>query len=258
MVAGLAVVTGLMALVWLGSVVRRDASLVDRFWGVGFVILAWYYLSAGAGWSSALWPARLLVVLVTIWGIRLSLHITWRNWGHGEDYRYRAMRTVHGARFGWVSFFTVYLLQAVLLWVIATPLQVALRPAGPGEAGGQFWLGLGIVCWTTGFLFESLGDWQLSRFKADPANRGRVMDSGLWRYTRHPNYFGDALLWWGYFGFAAATGGWWTVFAPALMTLMLMRVSGVALLEKTLRETKPNYQDYVRRTSPFLPMPPRR
>jgi steroid 5-alpha reductase family enzyme len=165
------------------------------------------------------------------------------------------MRDARGPGFWWISWFSVFLLQALLAWVIAMPLFAAARARTAGSAP---WAALGALCWIAGFLFEAVGDAQLARFRADAANRGKVMDTGLWRYTRHPNYFGDALLWWGYFGFAAAVGAWWTAIGPALMTFLLMRVSGVALLEKTLRDTKPAYRDYVRRTSAFLPRPPAR
>jgi steroid 5-alpha reductase family enzyme len=252
---GFAAVLAGLTLVWAASVVRRDASLVDRYWGPAFALLAWWYLISAGGWVGAPFAARLLAVLVTVWGLRLGFHITRRNWGHGEDPRYRAMRDARGPGFWWISWFTVFLLQALLAWVIAMPLFAAARAR---EGGSAAWVALGSLCWAAGFLFEAVGDAQLARFKADPANRGSVMDTGLWRYTRHPNYFGDALLWWGYFGFAAAVGAWWTAVGPALMTFLLMRVSGVALLEKTLRDTKPAYRDYVRRTSPFIPRPPLR
>ncbi len=253
--SGLVLLLGMMTAIWLASVALRDASLVDRFWGLGFVVVGWFYLGTAGGWTQASWRARLLVVLVTLWGLRLSLHLTRRNWGHGEDHRYQHMRAGHGAKFWWVSLFTVFLLQGGLAWIIAMPLLVALRSAG---SDGAVWIGLGVLLWVTGFGFESIGDRQLTRFRSNPANTGKVLDSGLWRYTRHPNYFGDALLWWGYFGFAAAAHGWWTAMGPAVMTFLLMKVSGVALLEKTLEATKPAYREYVRRTSAFVPRPPRR
>ncbi len=248
---GLAVSAGLMALVWVASMVRRDASLVDRFWGMAFVVLAWWYWGASTSSGGA---GTLAVVLVTVWGLRLSLHITWRNWGHGEDFRYRAMREAGGPRWGWRSLVTVFTLQGVLAWVIAMPLLAVMT--GEGSPNPAL-LVLGIGAWAIGIVFEAGGDWQLARFKANPANRGKVLDTGLWRYTRHPNYFGDAMCWWGYFLLAASVGGWWTIFAPILMTILLMKVSGVALLEKTLAETKPAYREYVRRTNAFVPGPRR-
>jgi steroid 5-alpha reductase family enzyme len=252
---GLLLCLVLMTAAWLASLIRRDASLVDRVWGIGFVSLAWFYLESTGAWSGARWPARLLTIMVTLWGLRLSLYLTWRNWAKGEDYRYRAMRAARGKRFWWVSLVTVFWLQALLLWIIAAPLLAAARADLPPARAGVIGFGAGL--WLVGFLFESIGDWQLARFKADPRNRGRVMDSGLWRYTRHPNYFGDAMVWWGYFVFAAAHDAWWAVIGPLVMTVLLMKVSGVALLEKTLQETKAEYRDYVRRTSGFFPRAPR-
>jgi steroid 5-alpha reductase family enzyme len=253
--AGLGLVVALMVAVWIGSVLRRDASLVDRIWGLGFVLLAVLYHVTGpaaGGWTG---PAGLLVVLTGVWGLRLSAFLTWRNWGQGEDYRYREMRARGGPAFPVRSLVTVFLLQGVLMWLIGAPLL----PAARATAWGAGWLtGLGAALWAVGFFFEAVGDWQLARFKADPANRGRVLDRGVWRYTRHPNYFGDACVWWGLWCLAAAQGAWWTVFAPALMTLLLLRVSGVVMLERKLVESRPAYRDYVRTTSAFVPWPPRR
>jgi steroid 5-alpha reductase family enzyme len=249
----LGIVLGAMLLVWLLSLVRRDASIVDIFWGLGFVLCAWLYFSLGQATTVRSW---LVPVLVTIWGARLSSYIFLRNRGKGEDYRYREMRERCGARFAWVSLFQVFLLQGVLLWLIALPLWAAQRSS---SARGLVWIdGLALALFAVGLFFETVGDWQLARFKADPAHRGRVLRDGLWRYTRHPNYFGDALVWWGLFGFALATpGGGWTVFSPVLMTVLLLEVSGVALLEKKQRRDKPEYRDYIERTNAFFPWWPK-
>ena len=238
--------------VWLMSLALRDASIIDIFWGLGFVILAvlWYFLADGA-------PPRktLVVLLVTIWGMRLSLYLLARNWGKGEDYRYQAMRQRFGTSFWWSSYFIVFLMQGVLLLVIAAPLLAAQTAGAPPRLT---WLDyLGVALWSVGFVFEVVGDWQLMRFKAQPENQGKLLTTGLWRYTRHPNYFGDATLWWGYFCIAAATGAWWTLIGPVVMTILLLKVSGVSLLERNLKKTKPGYEDYVRRTSAFIPMPPK-
>ncbi len=251
---GLALALGLMAAVWAAGMVTRDASLVDRFWGAGFVLLAWYYAWALPAPPGGGWFRRLVLLLVTAWGLRLSLHITWRNWGHGEDPRYRAMRESGGPGWPLRSLVTVNGLQGMILWVVSAPLLAAM--AAPVPARPPL-VALGVLAWGVGFAFEAGGDWQLARFKADAANRGKVLDRGFWRYTRHPNYFGDALCWWGFFGLATAVGGGWTVFSPLLMTFLLMKVSGVSLLEKALLETKPAYRDYVRRTNAFLPGRPR-
>lgn len=249
--AGLALTLGLMALIWVASLRRQDASLVDRFWGLAFVVLIWWY--AAALGSSGIVTA-LALVLVTIWGARLSLYITWRNWGRGEDYRYRAMREAGGPGWARRSLVTVFALQGALAWVIAMPLLAIVAGTRPAQ---PILLALGLGCWAIGMLFEAGGDWQLARFRADPVRRGAVLDTGLWRYTRHPNYFGDAMCWWGYFLLAASVGGWWTIGSPILMTVLLMKVSGAALLERNLTGTKPAYREYIRRTSAFWPRSPR-
>lgn len=244
----------LMILVWLLSLAKRDASIVDIFWGLGFVLIAHVACRLGAGYSGR----KLLVTsLVTVWGVRLAVYLLWRNSGQEEDYRYRAMRKRHGARFAWVSLYTVFGLQGVLMWVISLPLQVAQTSPVPTRLT---WLdALAALLWTAGVLFESVGDWELARFKADPANSGKVMNRGLWAYTRHPNYFGDAVAWWAFFLMALATPhGIWTVISPALMTFMLMRVSGVALLERKLVKTRPEYAAYRQQTNAFIPWFPRR
>jgi steroid 5-alpha reductase family enzyme len=249
--ASAAAVLAAAALLWVVSLRLRDVSIVDVFWGAGFALAAWTAAAAGAGGGAR---ATLALSLVTIWGLRLALHLLVRNAGHGEDRRYAAMRAAHGPRFAWVSLFTVFLLQAVLLWVISLPVQLAIvRP--PAALGALDALAAGLFA--VGFLFEAVGDLQLARFKRDPANRGRVMDRGLWRYTRHPNYFGDALLWWGLGLLGVAAGAPWTLLSPVLMTFLLLRVSGVTLLERDISERRPEYRDYVQRTSAFVPWIPR-
>jgi steroid 5-alpha reductase family enzyme len=165
------------------------------------------------------------------------------------------MREGHGARFWWVSLFTVFAFQGALLWVISLPVQVAVVASGPPGLGVTD--ALGIALWGIGFAFEAVGDAQLSRFRADPGSRGKVLDTGLWRYTRHPNYFGDALQWWGLGLLALSTGAWWALASPVLMNLLLLKVSGVTLLEKDIAGRRPGYADYVRRTNAFLPWLPR-
>lgn len=250
----LAAVAALFFVLWLVSLALRDASIVDIFWGLAFVTIA---AAAHAVTPAPAPRATLVLVLVGLWGARLAVYLAWRNWGQGEDYRYQAMRRRHGARFARVSLYTVFGLQAALSWVVSLPVQAAIAAPEPVALGVLDALGVLLVA--IGLVFESVGDFQLARFKADPANRGRVMDRGLWAWTRHPNYFGDAVVWWGLFAIACATpGGALTVVGPALMTFLLVRVSGVALLERTIRKRRPEYDDYVRRTSAFLPRPPRR
>jgi steroid 5-alpha reductase family enzyme len=249
----LGAVLALMTLVWLLSLARRDASIVDVFWGLGFGFASWIYVVGRAAPSLR---GDLVAALVTLWGLRLSLHILWRSRGRGEDYRYREMRERDPAGFPRRSLRTVFWLQAALLWAISAPLFQAQQP---GPAGLTALDGLGLALFTLGFLFEAVGDWQLARFRNHPANAGRVLDRGLWRYTRHPNYFGDAMLWWGFSCLALATpGSTWTLYSPVLMTLLLMRVSGVTLLEKKLRETRPDYRRYAEETNAFFPWRPRR
>lgn len=248
------IILGLMTVLWLVSLALKNSSIVDIFWGAGFVITAW----AAFGLTPDGFLARklLLVGLVTAWGLRLTLHIMIRNWGKPEDFRYQVWRKEAGAAWWWRSFFKVFVLQGLLMWIISTPLLAAQISSNPG---GLTWLDyLALVIWAIGFYFEAVGDWQLSRFKASPTNKGKVLQSGVWRYTRHPNYFGDATQWWAYYLVALAAGGWWTIFSPVIMTTLLLRVSGVTLLEKTLKEEKPGYKEYAERTSEFIPWFPRK
>ena len=247
--AGLGVILMAATLAWVLSVKRRDASIADVCWGFGFVLLAWLYCLLAPTLAVR---SGLVAALTTLWGARLSLHICRRNNGKGEDPRYQAMRASHGPAFWWRSLFSVFWLQGVILWFVALPLLVAVRATQPrGLTSAD---ALGIALFAVGFAFEVVGDSQLARFKAEPANRGRVLDRGLWRYTRHPNYFGDATLWWGFYAIACATpGGWRTMLSPALMSFLLMRVSGVTLLEAGLKASRPGYREYIARTSPFFP-----
>jgi steroid 5-alpha reductase family enzyme len=197
-----------------------------------------------------------MALLVSAWGIRLSAYILWRNWRRGEDYRYRAWREQAGAAWWWRSYVKVFLLQGAVMWVVAAPVVAALSRPAQAPLG---WIDLlAVAVWAVGFGFESLGDVQLARFKASPANKGRLMTGGVWRYTRHPNYFGDSTVWWGHYLLAVASGAWWSVFSPALMTYLLLRVSGVSMLERALRDSKPGYRAYIESTSAFFPWPPRR
>ena len=221
-IIGLGTILAAVTLVWILSVRLRDASIADVCWGLGFVLLAWLYCMLSPGSTPRSW---LVVTLITLWGVRLSVHIFRRNHGKGEDPRYQAMRASHGPAFWWRSLFTVFWLQGAILWFVALPLLVAVRASQPAALTAVD--GLGVLLFAVGLGFEVVGDYQLERFRAEPSNRGKVLDRGLWRYTRHPNYFGDATLWWGLYAMAAATpGGWLTVLSPALMTLLLMRVSG--------------------------------
>lgn len=249
--SGLATILLAMTLLWLLSLRLNDASIVDPFWGPGFALVTVAYVWADGRFG----PRGLLALgLVSAWAVRLGFHLLKRNRKSGEDPRYRAMRDRHGARFPWVSLFTVFWLQAVLLWIVSAPLAGSVLSAGP--LGALDFLGTAVFL--VGFALEAVADLQLDRFRADPASAGRVLDTGLWRYSRHPNYFGNALLWWGLYIIAAGGGAYWTVFGPLLMTYLLLRVSGVTLLERSLRTSRPGYAEYADRTSAFVPWPPKR
>jgi steroid 5-alpha reductase family enzyme len=250
---GLGVILTTVTLVWVLSVKLRDASIADVCWGSGFVLLAWLYCLLSPTLTARSW---LVAMLITLWGGRLTLHILRRNHGNGEDPRYSAMRATHGEAFWWRSLGVVFWLQGAILWFVAIPLLVAVRAPRPGALTAVD--GVGVVLFAIGFGFEVVGDYQLERFKAEPSNRGHVLDRGLWRYTRHPNYFGDATLWWGVYAIAAATpGGWLTVLSPALMSFLLVRVSGLTLLEAGLKVSKRGYDAYITRTPAFFPWFPR-
>ena len=246
------VIATVMIITWVVSLVLRDASVVDPVWPLAFIAVAITALIAGGGDEGR----RILIAcVVAIWGARLSIHLLVRNAGKGEDFRYAAMRAKHGRRFWLTSLVTVFLLQGLLVWVVSLPVQLSAIPDRP-----LGWLAIvGAIVWVLGVAFEAMGDAQLTRFKANPASRGQVLDTGLWRYTRHPNYFGDFLVWWGIFLIAAESGaGAWGVAGPLLMTLLLVKVSGAGLLEKDIAVRRPGYADYVRRTSGFIPRPPKR
>ena len=248
MLIGLAAVIVLGILLWLVSLAVRDSSIVDIAWGpLLFLIGVTYYATTVVAGSRA----RLMMALVALWAIRLAAHIGARNLGHGEDFRYAAWRAQHPDTWWIRSYFKVFLLQGVIAWIVAMPLYYAITSASPVHF--TLWDQIGALVFAAGFLFEAIGDEQLRRFKANPANKGRVMNTGLWRYTRHPNSFGEAVLWWGLGLIGVAAGGWLGLVGPAIITFLLIRVSGVAMLEKTLKETKPGYADYIARTPAFFP-----
>jgi steroid 5-alpha reductase family enzyme len=250
---GLATILTAWTVVWTISVKLRDASVADTCWGFGFVLLAWLDCFLSPSLTPRSW---LVAALMTLWGTRLSAHIFRRHRGKGEDPRYQAMRAAQGPAFWWRSLFTVFWLQGAILWFVALPLLVAIRAAQSATLTTVD--GVGIVLFAIGFGFEVVGDYQLERFRAESSNRGNVLDRGVWRYTRHPNYFGDATMWWGMYAVAASTpGGWLTVLSPSLMTWLLMRVSGVTLLEDSLTASKPGYRAYMDRTPAFFPWFPR-
>jgi len=245
-------VAALMLAVWALALHLRDVSVIDVAWGPALALVALVAALAGGGDPVRRW---LVLGLTAAWGGRLAAHLAWRKRAHpGEDRRYRAMRARHPRRFELRSLATVFAPQAALVLLVSLPLQVGARraaPLGPAAVAGLALFALGVA-------FESIADLQLARFSAQPANAGRVMDRGLWRYTRHPNYFGDACVWWGLWLVASAGGAtWWTAVGPAAMTLLLVRGSGKRLLERDIAQRRPGYAEYVRNTSGFIPLPPR-
>jgi steroid 5-alpha reductase family enzyme len=252
-----AVLMAAILLLWAACVRMRDVSVIDSFWAFGMVMMAGlsFVQTDGSAPRNAL-----LFGLCALWGLRLAAHLFIRWRGYGEDKRYKAILGRAMDKKGWsfarASLQMVFLLQAPLLFFVCLPVQLGQVAAEPAALGWQ--AALGAVVALTGIAFESVGDWQLTRFKADPASTGKVLDSGLWRYTRHPNYFGDACTWWGLWIIAAETGpGFWTILSPVFLTWLLRKWSGVPLLEHGLNKSRPGYGDYVRRTSAFVPWVPK-
>jgi steroid 5-alpha reductase family enzyme len=244
----------IMTVLWFTSIIIKNVSIVDLFWGLGFVLTSAFYFTETNGYT----PRKIiLMILVLIWGLRLSLYLAWRNIGKGEDFRYKKFRQKYGEnRYWWISFFQTFLLQGILMWLISAPLLGAQFYNHSSSLNAADYIG--ILFWITGFFFETTGDIQLARFKADPSNKGRVMDKGLWRYTRHPNYFGDSAVWWGFGFLCLASGSYLPVLGSFLMTALIIKVSGVSLLEESLKEQKPQYKEYMEKTSAFLPWFPKK
>lgn len=235
---------------WLLSLRRDDVSIVDVMWSLMFLLALAVYLAAA---DTGGWRAWLVTVLVAVWALRLSGYIAWRSRGEPEDRRYREIRRNNQPNFRFKSLFIVFGLQGFLAWVIVLPALAAVSgEASPGPLDY-----FAVALWLAGMFFEVVGDAQLARFKADPDNEGEVLDSGLWRYTRHPNYFGECLIGWAYYLLAVSAGGAWTVISPLLLTFLLLRVSGVSLLEKDITERRPDYRRYKETTNAFLPGPPK-
>jgi steroid 5-alpha reductase family enzyme len=245
----LSILMGIMFFAWLLSLYLKNAGIIDIFWGVGFIVVAWMSFFITDGYVGR---KLLVTAAVTAWGLRLSIHLFLRNFGIPEDRRYAAIRKKMGKNFWWRSLFEVFAFQAVLLWLISLTVQVAQISPAPDHLG-RFDIA-GLTIWLIGFVMESISDQQLTAFKADPENRDKVMDKGLWRYSRHPNYFGETLVWWGIFLMGISVpGGIGTLISPALITFLVLRVSGVPLLEKNMSYRRPGYKAYIRRTSSFVP-----
>jgi steroid 5-alpha reductase family enzyme len=247
---GGAVMFGLALAGWVASLVRGRVDMVDALWALLFLAAAVTYALSAAELDGR---ALLVLALVALWALRLSGYILLRNHGKPEDRRYRAIRERNQPRFAIKSVYLVFGLQAALAWVISLPLLAAIASTAPWG-----WLDVaGVAVWAVGFGFESIADRQLARFKRMPQSAGQVMDSGLWRYSRHPNYFGECSVWWGFYLIALGAGGWWALLSPLLVTFLLLRVSGVALLEKDIGGRRPEYAAYRARTPAFFPRPPR-
>ena len=246
---GLIVVVAITTVIWIASLTKRDASIVDLFWSALFIAAGSTYALMTDETNGT--RTLLMLVLVTVWGLRLAGYLTWRNWGEEEDFRYQAMRRKQGHRFPVSSLYRVFWFQAGLAWIVSAPLLAA---ADSTNALGVFDY-LGLTIWLIGFFFESFGDFQLAQFKANPENEGRVLDTGLWGLTRHPNYFGDFMVWWGFYLIAVGAGGWWSIFGPIVMSVLLLRVSGVAMLERTITERRPKYGEYIESVNAFFPGP---
>lgn len=239
----------MMLILWIVSILNKNVSIVDLFWGIGFIVACSVYYIKTEGFELR---KTILLCMVFIWGLRLSIYLMWRNRGKGEDFRYQNFRKTYGAnRYWWISLFQTFLLQGFIMWLVSAPLL------GAQYYSQHYQLNVfdvaGVFVWFTGLLFESIGDIQLALFKKDPANKGKVLDKGLWRYTRHPNYFGDAVVWCGYALICIAAGSYIPVLGSVLMIVLIIRVSGVVLLEKTLKESKSGYKEYAEKTSAFIP-----
>lgn len=242
-----------MVATWIISLIIKNASIVDIVWGAGFAVTSWVLALTVDGNSGR---QLLLAIMVGLWGMRLALYLAKRNIGHGEDWRYKAMRKKKGKNFGVISLVTVFGLQGVLMWTVSLPVILGNADVSPGVGPIAV---MGIMLWIVGLTFEAVGDYQLAKFKKDPVNATKVMDKGLWSLTRHPNYFGDALLWWGIGIVGAETGsGIFGLIGPVVMTFFLLKISGVPMLERSLSRRREGYADYVARTSGFIPRPPKK
>lgn len=246
---GLAIMLLMGFVTWLYSLVKNDVSIVDSLWSLMFLAGAICY-----AFYADIFTDRniILLTLIAIWAIRLSVFLTIRNWGKEEDRRYQDIRANNQPYFKFKSLSIIFGLQAVLAWIISIPLLFALSSPVDFHMLELF----AVALWTAGFLFEAISDYQLYQFKRDPANEGKVLDSGLWAYSRHPNYFGEFLIWWAYFIFAFTAGAWWTIFSPLLMTLLLLKVSGVSLMEKDITGRRADYARYIATTNAFIPGKP--
>jgi len=248
------VILTLVTLLWIWSVFIKNVSIIDIFWGFGFVVVNTFYVFM----SGELNARKILILtLVSIWGLRLTIYLAQRNIGKGEDFRYQEFRKNYGPkRYWWFSFFQTFLLQGALIMLISLPLLGISLSTNNGTLNVLDYIGIAV--WLIGFTFEVGGDFQLARFKSNLNNKGKVLNTGFWKYTRHPNYFGDSAVWWAYAIFSISAGSYWQIIGSIIMTLLIINISGVSLLEKTLKQTKPQYGEYIQKTSSFFPWFPKK
>lgn len=235
---------------WLYSVARKNVTIVDSMWSLFFLLSActYFYLNPTPNTR-----AHLIITMVAIWATRLCIHLSWRNRGNHEDHRYQAIRSNNEPHFWLKSLYIVFVLQVILAWIVGLPLLGAMN----SDSALNLLDYLGVAIWLLGLIWETTGDLQLAKFKANPANKGLVLNTGLWKLSRHPNYFGECCIWWGYFLIALAAGAWWSILGPALMTLLLVKVSGVSLLEKDICQRRPDYANYIENTNALVPWLPK-
>lgn len=239
---------------WLLSLYRNNVTHVDSMWSLFFMVAAFSFSASIQHLGQDLSQRALLVmILLSIWALRLCLYLTWRNWGPHEDHRYAAIRKNNAPYFKLTSIYIVFGLQAVLAWVVSLSLLGAITSNAPLNGADA----AGVLLIISGLVWETVADYQLSRFKSNPGNHGKVLNQGLWRFSRHPNYFGECCVWWGFYLMALAGGAWWSVPSALLMTLLLLKISGVALLEKDIAERRPGYIEYLKSTSRFIPWRPK-
>jgi len=253
-IQALLVIFILVTLLWGLSVWIKNVSIADLFWGMGFIIVnAIYFYNSGDFHLRKI----ILLALVSFWGLRLFIYLSWRNKGKEEDFRYQKFRKKYGTeRYWWVSYFQTFLLQGALIMFISLPLLGTHVQTNSNTLNGLDYLA--IVVFIIGFAFEAGGDYQLAQFKKDPSNKGQVLNTGFWKYTRHPNYFGDSVVWWSFALFSISAGSYWTFIGSLGMTMLIIKVSGVTLLEKSLNDTKPHYRKYIQKTNSFFPWFPKK
>jgi len=243
----------LVTLLWIWSVFIKNVSIVDIFWGLGFLVVNAFYVFMTGELNTR---KILILALVSIWGLRLAIYLAIRNIGKGEDFRYQEFRKNFGPkRYWWFSYFQTFLLQGALIMIISLPLLGISSSDSNGNLNVLDYIG--ILVWLIGFIFEAGGDFQLVKFKNNSQNKGKVLNTGFWKYTRHPNYFGDSAVWWAYGIFCMAAGNYWQIIGSIIMTVLIIKISGVSLLEKTLTDTKPQYKDYIQKTNSFFPWFPK-